>query len=72
MSWSQSVYSSRASSVSYDEETQEMIVTWKSGKSRATIYSGVSLEDAVALANAPSVGQMINQDFTGKYKHRNV
>jgi hypothetical protein len=72
MPWSQNVYSSRASSVSYDEDAQEMTVTWTSGKSRATIYSGVAPEDARALANAPSVGQMIHQEFTGKYKHRNV
>jgi len=69
MSWEQSVYSSNASSVAYDPETQEMTITWsKSG--RRSVYSGVPEDVAHACANAPSVGQYINSEIKPNYEHR--
>ena len=71
MSWSQQVYSTMVSEVSYDDEAQELIVTWaKSGKRSA--YRGVPEELALQLANAPSVGQMINMEIKPYYQHRYV
>lgn len=67
--WSKSVFSSMVSEIGYDDEKQELIVTWaKSG--RRSIYSGVDEETATQLANAPSVGQMINSDIKPNYSHR--
>ena len=68
--WVRSVYSSRASSVSYNPDSQEMTVAWRKGG--ATIYSNVPEDKAIALSKAASVGDMINNDFTGVYPHRNL
>ncbi len=68
MPWSQHVFSSMVSMVAYDETTQELAVTWAKGK--RSIYSGVPEELAVQLANAPSVGQMINTEIKPYYAHR--
>lgn len=68
MSWNQSVFSSNVESVGYDTNTNEMTVTWKSGKVSA--YSGVPEEVALQVANAPSVGSMINSEIKGTYDHR--
>jgi len=70
MSWEKPVYSKRAVSIAYDDQTQEMTVTWKNGK--ATVYSGVPESVALDLAHAPSVGNMINSDITPNYTYRNV
>lgn len=69
MSWKQEVYSERALSVAYNDESKEMTVTWKNGKS--TVYFDVSEDVALQLANAPSVGGMINSDITPKYRFIN-
>jgi len=68
--WTANVYSKRATSVSYDPDTEEATVTWVKGG--ATIYSGVPEEKAIALSKAASVSDMINSDFTGVYPHRNM
>ena len=68
--WTKSVYSSRASEVSYDPDSQEMTVVWKKGG--ATIYSGVPEDRAIALSKSASVGNLINSDFTGVYPLRNI
>jgi hypothetical protein len=68
MSWSQAVYSSNVSEVAYDSDTNELLVTWvKSGKVSA--YQGVPEDVALKLANAPSVGQMINAEIKPYYSH---
>lgn len=68
MSWSQSVFSSNVSEVAYDSDTGELLVTWaKSGKVSA--YQGVPEDVAQKLANAPSVGQMINAEIKPFYSH---
>lgn len=68
MSWNQSVFSSNVESVGYDTNTNEMTVQWKNGKTSA--YAGVPEEVALQVANAPSVGSMINSDIKGTYDHR--
>jgi hypothetical protein len=71
MSWTQNVYSSMVSEVAYDSDTNELIVTWaKSGKRSA--YSGVPEDLAREVANAPSVGTIINSDVKGVYPHRYI
>lgn len=72
MSWSQNVYSSMVSQVGYDSESHELSITWARGKTRQTIYAGVPEELAVQLANAPSVGTMINNEIKPYYGYRNV
>jgi hypothetical protein len=66
--WSKPVYSSNVSEVGYDPETGELIITWTKGK--RSIYSGVPEELAEQLANAPSVGSMLNAEIKPYYSHR--
>ena len=69
MSWSQAVYSSNVSEVGYDSDTGELLVTWaKSGKVSA--YQGVPETKALEGANAPSVGQWVNDEIKPYYSHR--
>lgn len=69
-SWSQNVFSSMATDIAYDSDTQTLRVTWNSG--RVSEYSGVDEDTARGVANAPSVGQAINSEIKGKYQHRYV
>ncbi len=68
MSWSRSVFSSMVQEIAYDDNAQEMIVTWKSG--RTSVYSGVPEDVALGVANAPSVGQAMNSEIKPNYGHR--
>ncbi len=68
--WTENVFSSNVQSVGYDTETQELIVTWISGKRSA--YAGVPEETAVQLFKAASVGQMLNSEIKPRYSHRYV
>ena len=68
MPWSKNVYSSNVQEVAYDEEKKELMITWTRGK--RSIYSGVPEELAVDLANAPSVGSMLNAEIKNFYPHR--
>lgn len=68
MDWDQSVFSSQASSVGYDAQLNGMVVTWKNG--RRSLYVGVPEETAVQVANAPSVGSMLNAEIKPQYAHR--
>lgn len=71
MSWKQNVYSTMVSSVGYDSDRNELLVTWKkSGKTSA--YKGVPEELALQLANAPSVGRMVIDEIKDFYPHRYV
>lgn len=69
-SWNKAVFSSHVQSVGYDDKTGEMTVTYQNGQTYA--YQGVAEETAAALANAPSVGQMLNAEIKGQYKFRKV
>lgn len=68
MVWSKDVYSSNVSTVGYDPETKELIITWTRGK--RSIYSGVPEELAEQLATAGSVGSMLNSEIKPYYAHR--
>lgn len=68
LSWTQAVFSSNVSEVGYDRENEELFITWAKGK--RSIYSGVPESVAEQLANAPSVGSMINSDIKPYYSHR--
>jgi hypothetical protein len=70
MAWERSVFSSMVESIGYDDTTQEMTVTWKNG--RRSAYSGVPEDEALDIANAPSVGQAINQRIKNQYGHRYI
>ena len=66
--WDRSVYSSNVSNIGYDPDSKELVVTWSKGK--RSIYSGVPEELAVQLANAPSVGSMLNAEIKNVFPHR--
>lgn len=68
MSWSRPVFSSMVQEVGYDDQTQDLLVTWTNGKRSA--YAGVPEELAIELSKAPSVGQMINMEVKPNYRHR--
>ena len=71
MSWDRPVFSSNVSSVGFDSESGDLLVTWsKSGKVSA--YAGVPEDKALELSRAPSVGQMLNSDIKPYYQHRYV
>lgn len=67
-SFEQTVYSSMASAIAWDEESQSMVVTWKNG--RQSVYEGVPEDVAVSIANAPSVGNALNTEIKPFYRHR--
>jgi len=69
-SWSQNVFSSHVSVVGYDGETGDLLITWKNG--RRSAYAGVPENVAVQLANAPSVGTMLDSEIKNVYPHRYV
>jgi hypothetical protein len=68
--WTKDVFSSNVSSVGYDTDTSELIITWHKGRNRVSIYSGVDEATAEALSKAPSVGQMLNMEIKPNYSHR--
>lgn len=70
MSWNKSVFSQMATNVGYDDEARGMTVTFTNGKT--VIYEGVSEDLALAVATAPSVGTMLNEQIKPNYKHRYV
>ena len=71
MSWSKTVYSSMASEVGWDSDTNEILITWvRSGRKSA--YAGGDEGLALELANAPSVGGMINSQIKPYLSHRYV
>jgi hypothetical protein len=70
VSWNQAVFSSNVDSVGFNSDTEEMEISWKSGKVSA--YAGVPEEMALQVANAPSVGQAINSMIKNQYSHRYV
>jgi hypothetical protein len=56
------------SEIGYREDAKEMTVVWIKG--RRSVYSGVPEELALQVANAPSVGSMLNTDIKPYYSHR--
>ena len=68
--WDKPVYSDMVASIGYNDETNELIVTFNKG--RKYVYAGVPEELAVQLANAPSVGQMMNSEIKPNYPAREL
>jgi len=68
MTWEKTVYSSMVQTVGYDADAKELYITWTRGK--RSIYFGVPEELATDLANAPSVGTMLNQEVKPFFSHR--
>ena len=69
--WDKDVLSSMVSKVGYNVETQELYVWWtKNRKHQRSIYSGVPEQVALDLANAASVGGMLNSEIKNQYPHR--
>lgn len=66
--WSRGVYSSNVSEVGYDPETQELFITWKSGK--RSVYADVPEQLADQVSKAPSVGQAVNSEIKPNFSHR--
>lgn len=62
------VYSSNVRMVGHDPDTNEMVVDWMNGK--RSIYSGVSYEKFLSVANSWSVGGEIHQQIKGHHAHR--
>ncbi len=56
MPWSKPVFSSMIYEVGWDESTEELLVTFNSGKTAA--YKGFDEGKAEQLSKAPSVGGM--------------
>ena len=69
-SWSKNVFSSMVQSVSYDSDTQTMIITFNNGKSYA--YADVPEDVAGDLSNAASVGEFMNSEIKGRYSYRRL
>jgi hypothetical protein len=55
--WSKSVFSDMISEVGWDDETEELLVTFKKNGKRAA-YKGFDEGTAELLSRAPSVGSM--------------
>ena len=70
LSWSQSVFSSIISDIGWDSDTEELLVTFRNGRTAA--YKGVPEDKAVELANAASVGTSFNSEIKGFYNFRYV
>lgn len=70
LKWEKDVYSSNVQSIAYDEEASAMIVQWLKGKKSA--YIGVPEDLAWEVANAPSVGSMLNSRIKNQYQHRYI
>lgn len=70
MSWTKNVFSSMVSEVGWNDETNELLITWATGKKGA--YADVPEEVAVRLSNAASVGETINAEIKPNYKYRRL
>ena len=71
MSWMRSVYSSNASEIGWNDQTNELLVKWARG-GKTSAYAVGSEDVAEACANAPSVGQFLNMEVKPFYAHRYV
>lgn len=62
--------SSNVASVSWDDETLDLIVTFKHGGGGR--YLGVTGEDAYAFGRAPSPGRYLNDVIKPKYAYERL
>lgn len=63
-----SVYSSNVQSIGYDPDTQELHVTWTSGKT--SVYTGVPAKLADEIPKSWSVGKAVKEQIVGQYPHK--
>lgn len=70
MSWTRNVFSTMVNEVGWDSETSDLLITWNNGRKSA--YAGVPEDVANDLANAPSVGGMMNSQIKPYYSHRYI
>lgn len=68
--WSKPVFSSNATEIGYEEQGSRLLVTWTKG--RRSAYSGVPEELALQVANAPSVGSILNTEIKPYFPHEYV
>lgn len=68
--WSKPVFSSNVTEIGYEEQGSRMLVTWTKG--RRSAYSGVPEELAMQVANAPSVGSILNTEIKPYFAHEYV
>lgn len=57
--------SSNLDQVEYDSETQEMVITFKTGQ--AYSYSGVPMQAWMGIQHAPSAGSYFYRNIRGVY-----
>ena len=62
------VFSSHVSRVGYSADTQELYVTWDTGKT--SVYSGVPPDVANQTMNSWSVGSALTSDIKANFPHR--
>lgn len=68
MSWNKQVFSSMITNVGFDDENNELLVTFTNGKTCA--YQNATEELALDLSRAPSVGEMFNAQVKGQFPFR--
>ena len=69
MSWSRGVFSDMVAELGYDDENQELLVTWAKGRNRQGAYIGVPEDVADACSRSASVGGYINSNIKGAYPY---
>lgn len=62
------VYSSGVTAIGHDSETNEMHVTWNTG--RTSVYQDVPPEIAEQARNSWSVGKFLRESVRDKFQHR--
>jgi hypothetical protein len=70
MSWSKQVFSSMVQEIAWEDETQEMVITYNNGQRYA--YSGLDEGTAVEGSKAPSVGRWVNTEVKGQFPFRKL
>ena len=70
MAWDVQVFSKMCQAIAYNDETNEMIVTWNNGSKGA--YIGVDEETALQCSKAASVGNYIISEIKPNYSYRKL
>ncbi len=70
MSWNQPVLSKMCQEIAYNDETSEMIVTWRNGTKGA--YLNVDEQTAINCSKAASVGNFIITEIKPNYSYRKM
>lgn len=62
------VYSSNVSAVGYAPDTQELHVTWSTGKT--SVYEGVPADLGEQASTSWSIGKFLNENVRDKFPHK--